>query len=66
MDRWLQQGTSDAQIIEELYLAGFARFPTPAETTELTKLIAQTPRREQALRDLLWAVVSSREFAENH
>lgn len=66
IDRWLRRGTADAEIIEELYLAGFARFPTSAETAELTKLIAQTPTREQALRDLLWAVVSSREFAENH
>jgi len=29
-------------------------------------LIASTASREQALRDLQWALITSREFAENH
>jgi hypothetical protein len=29
-------------------------------------LIAATATREQASQDLQWAVLSSREFAENH
>jgi len=62
----LERGASDSEIIEEFYLAGFSRFPTRAESIELEKLIAQTPTREQALRDLLWAIISSREFSENH
>ena len=61
-----QRGASDAEIIQELYLAAFSRFPTPAEVEELEGLIARTPSREQALRDLQWAVIGSREFAENH
>ena len=61
-----RQGASDGEIVEELYLAAFARFPTPAESEELSGLIARTTSREQALRDLQWAVLSSREFAENH
>lgn len=61
-----QGGAPDAEIVEELYLAAFSRFPTPSEVEELERLIAQTPSREQALRDLQWAVITSREFAENH
>lgn len=61
-----RQGASDGEIVQELYLAAFARFPTPAESEELSGLIARTASREQALRDLQWAVLSSREFAENH
>ena len=61
-----QGGAPDAGIVEELYLAAFSRFPTPAEVADLERLIAQTPSREQALRDLQWAVITSREFAENH
>jgi hypothetical protein len=64
--RLIERGASDREIIEEIYLAGFSRFPTREERAELEKLIAQTPSREEALRDLLWAVISSREFAENH
>ena len=59
-------GAGDREIIEELYLAGLSRFPLPQEVEELERLIKQTPSREQALRDLQWALVSSREFAENH
>jgi hypothetical protein len=61
-----ERGASDQQIIEELYLAAFSRFPAKSELTELGRLIAATPTREQAVRDLQWAVLSSREFTENH
>jgi hypothetical protein len=61
-----QRGASDRQIIEELYLAAFSRFPAKPELAEIERLIAATATREQALRDLQWAVLSSREFAENH
>ena len=61
-----QRGASDAEIIQELYLAAFSRFPAPEEVEELERLIAGTASREQALRDLQWALITSREFAENH
>jgi len=61
-----EQGASDEKIIENLYLAALSRKPTKTELRDLKGLIAQTPTREQALRDLQWAVLSSREFAENH
>ena len=61
-----RRGASDGEIIEDLYLAAFSRFPTQAESDELSTLITRTPDREQALRDLQWAVLGSREFAENH
>ncbi len=61
-----QAGTDNREIIETLYLAGLSRFPLQQEMEELERLIEQTPEREQGLRDLQWALVSSREFAENH
>ncbi|MCZ6887360.1 MAG: DUF1553 domain-containing protein, partial [Gammaproteobacteria bacterium] len=61
-----QAGASDEKIIQEVYVSAFARDPAKGEITELKRLIKQTPTREQALRDLQWAVISSREFSENH
>jgi len=61
-----RQGALSEEIIQYLYLAAFSRFPTSGELEGLEKLIVQTPSREQALRDLQWAILSSREFAENH
>jgi hypothetical protein len=66
LDRWLAQGTSDREVVEELYMAGFSRTPTAEEASELVKQLARIPDRKEALRSLMWAVLSSREFAENH
>ncbi|MFN0167758.1 MAG: DUF1553 domain-containing protein [Bryobacteraceae bacterium] len=66
LERLLTSGASDSAVIEELYLAAFTRMPSREEQAELARMIAAQPRRDQALRDLLWAILSSREFAENH
>ena len=66
IDAWLSKGTSDKEVVEDLYLAAFSRLPTQAESSALVDLIAKTPDRREALRNLMWAVISSREFAENH
>ena len=62
----LNSGASDREIITELVLAALSRFPTEEEMTTLEELIGQWPSRKQALENVLWAVVTSREFAENH
>jgi hypothetical protein len=60
------RGASTAEVIQELYLAAFARAPSGEESAALEKLAAGAPKREQAIQDLVWAIISSREFAENH
>ena len=62
----VQEGANDDAIIDALYLAGFARYPEDAERQAISEMIEATPSREQALQDLQWAILSSREFAENH
>ena len=62
----VQAGESDAKILENLYLAAFSRPPTVEEQEAIQAQIAATPARDQALQDLQWAIVSSRQFAENH
>ncbi|MBM3735804.1 MAG: DUF1553 domain-containing protein [Acidobacteria bacterium] len=64
--RLLSAGASDARIIEEFYLAALTRFPEPEETAEILQIIARRGNREEALREFAWALISSREFAENH
>jgi hypothetical protein len=66
IDGWVERGASNSEVVEELYLAAFSRTPKPQESAALVKLIEKNPERKEALRDLMWAVVSSREFAENH
>jgi len=62
----LKSGATDAQIVEEFYMAGLSRLPDPDESKELLDIIARRGDREAALREFVWALISSREFAENH
>jgi len=63
----LAAGASDARIQEEFYLAAFARAPSADEARDFTVIMAtRTQDREAALREFIWALISSREFAENH
>jgi hypothetical protein len=66
LDRLLESATPAGRIVEEFYLAAFGRFPTREESSDLLKLIAQKSSREEGLKDFVWALISSREFAENH
>jgi len=66
LERLLQRGASDDAIFEEFYLAALGRPPAPDELQELRTLLTQRGDREAGLREFVWALVSSREFAENH
>ena len=66
IDGLLQRGASSREIIEELYLAALSRFPSQEEQAGLENLIRKRSSRREALEDLLWAVICSREFASNH
>jgi hypothetical protein len=67
LDRLMRSAASDGEIIDQFYLAALSRPPTPAEKTQLLALVAQrSSRRQEALSDVAWALVSSREFAYNH
>ena len=66
IDRLVKRGDSDPQIIEELYLAAFSRYPSLQERAELEGLIRRQTLRTDALEDLTWGIITSREFASNH
>ncbi len=67
---WLQQqlrgGATDASMLQTLYLTAFGRPPELAESQELLGALAARPDRNEAWKDLVWAILCSREFAENH
>ena len=67
LDRALKDGLSDSQIIEDFYLAALSRYPTERERSDLEAFVREgsSPRPEQ-LANLMWALISSREFAYNH
>jgi len=62
----LQSGAKDEEILNEFYLAALSRPPATDEVQELKTILAQRGDREAGLREFVWALISSREFAENH
>ncbi len=55
----------DAAAIDELFLATLSRLPTAQERTEILGTLAGADRTE-AMADLLWALLNSKEFTFNH
>lgn len=55
------------QIIEELFLAAYARLPTAKEeATALQSFERAGPDRTRATEDVLWALINTMEFVFNH
>ena len=66
LERLMAAGASDAEIIDELYLAALTRYPRQEEQDGLEQLIQRSPSRREGLKNLVWALLASREFAHNH
>ncbi len=61
--RLAESAAAPAEIVEELYLACYCRFPTSAERESLAALFgAEGSSRRRAAEDILWALVNSPEF----
>ena len=62
----LDRDAADAEIFDEFFMAALGRGPDREELAELSQLVSQRGDRPAALREFVWALISSREFAENH
>jgi Protein of unknown function (DUF1553) len=63
--RLLKSGKSDDEIIEELFLASLSRSPSEKERTTMRQAVADG-NKEEAFRDVFWALLNSKEFSFNH
>ena len=66
VNRLLLQSQSDGETVEELYLNTLSRFPTEKELSYCKQSLGDGGSKQNALEDLLWALLNSREFAFNH
>ncbi|HVX12691.1 MAG TPA: DUF1549 and DUF1553 domain-containing protein [Pirellulales bacterium] len=55
-----------AEIVDELYLGTFSRFPSDAERAKALSFVSSEADPRPALEDLLWTLVNSKEFVFNH
>ena len=61
----LKHDPATSEVIEELYLTALNRRPTAAETKRLLTALGEAKPAE-ALPDLFWALLNTKEFAFNH
>jgi hypothetical protein len=66
IEAWLADKINDDEAIRRVYQLALCREPTETELSKCRDLIidGQTPRRE-ALEDLFWALLTSKEFLFN-
>jgi len=73
---FVKLGLSDSKILDHLFLSAYSRYPTDSERQSALDLLAkgrvvkgnaeaQKEARRQALEDLLWALLTSKEFLFN-
>jgi hypothetical protein len=68
LTKWLAEAESDSALLDEVFLTCVARRPNAAEREELLALLATPDAAEKriVLEDLVWSILSSREFMFNH
>ena len=66
LGKFIENQTPHSEVIQELYLTALSRFPSKSEQTRLEAALSLRPSKKEAWEDLLWGLISSREFAFNH
>jgi len=64
--RLAASGRPDAEVVDELYLAAFARKPSDKERREWLTYLGKAPDKKQAYEDLGWVLINSKEFLFRH
>ncbi len=73
----IKLGLSDAKILDHLFLSAYSRYPTDAEKQPMLEALrkartmagsadVQREARRQALDDMMWATLTSKEFLFNY
>ena len=62
----LEQKLNAEQIIEELFIRGLSRQPTPEELAAMIDLVGEDASKPQPFEDILWSLLNSTEFSFNH
>ncbi|MFM8536593.1 MAG: DUF1549 domain-containing protein [Planctomycetaceae bacterium] len=64
--RMIRAGATDAEILDDLYLAAVCRPPTASEMEASLKHLAGRPDRIAAFEDICWALLNTNEFLFQH
>jgi len=62
----IKASKTDVDLIANLYLVTLGRKPSEADNTKCLAAMKSAKTREEGAQDLLWALITSREFYFNH
>jgi len=66
----IKLGLSDRRIVEHMYLSAFSRYPSETESETLSGALKQSraskDARKQAVEDMMWALLTGKEFLFNY
>ncbi|WP_020468817.1 DUF1553 domain-containing protein [Zavarzinella formosa] len=57
---------TDEELIRQLWLTALARLPNAAESAKVLPLLKKSASRPDTIKDLVWAVINTREFLLQH
>src|SRR5262249_7712066 len=72
IDHAVKQHLDNSQVLKELYLSAYSRYPTDSEMAEANALLGagdssqSALERRQAIEDFTWAMLTDKEFVFNH
>ena len=62
----MDKAQTDEDLVKGLYNRTFCREPNPTELAKSVALIQSAKEKREGAQDLLWALVTAREFFFNH
>ena len=62
----LVENKSPEEIILEIYVRCFSRKPSAEETASLVAIVNEQENKKEALEDIFWSMLNSKEFLFNH
>jgi hypothetical protein len=66
VEQVVKANNSDEKVVDEAYLATLCRQPTEGERAALLKVLSEAKEnRREAIEDLYWSLLSSKEFLFN-
>ena len=62
----LEEAKTPEEIISEMYIRCFSRKPTAEELVSLGAIVTEQENKKEAMEDIFWSLLNSREFLFNH
>jgi hypothetical protein len=66
LGKLLSSGSTDAEILDALYLRTLSRTPSPKTRTAMLTHVSSSPDRRRGWEDVVWTLLNSQEFIYQH